>query len=363
MTLARPGVVEARQFLYKDSSGLTVATTAASVDQRVSARTSIYARAVADYIHLERRQVDASDPSGGQVITGHRDADVVTSASALPSAGGSSDKWRAEVAAGGTLEGSVHGRPASAALLARVSIEPDYRSYAALARTSTSLRQQNLTLSAFAGFGHDDVVPALAPPGQAALWPASHERVTAGVTGAQVLSPRVLVSAGAAASRQHGQLASPYRRALVRTTLFPEVVPGTRVRATGFVAASAHVGAAMAVHVRLGGYADSWNIQALIPEVALSTQLGPRWLVYARYRFYAQTAARFYQPLYADILPTMSGDPRAGAIRAHAGGVGLELDAWTLSLVGSYDLSVTKYPSLGQTVLAHVASLGVIVSY
>jgi hypothetical protein len=59
----------------------------------------------------------------------------------------------------------------------------------------------------------------------------------------------------------------------------------------------------------------------------------------------------------------MSGDPRAGTVRSHAGGVGLELGALSATFTAAYDFSTTRYPLLGQVVLAHIASLGVTLSY
>lgn len=367
---SQSGVAEARSFLYSDNSGLTVATTAASVEHRLAPGVSYGVRVTGDWIHLERKQLDPSDTGSAQVLTGHRDADVVTSASALPSGGGSTDKWRVEVATGPTIHGAIRDNPASLGGTFRVSIEPDYHSYSVLLRGSIELAKRNTTLGAFAGFGHDDLYPEVPPAGQTAQWPASHQRWTGGVTLAQVLGKRLLFSAGLAGSLQTGQLASPYRRAIVRTTLFPDSVPQTRARGTGSLALSAALTQSLALHLRLGGYLDSWDIKAIIPEVSFVKELGARWLLYAQYRFYYQTPAWFYQTVYQSKERILSGDPRAGLVMAHTPGVGARFVAFqgttgqpVLVLVAAYDFSVNAYLLLEQQVLAHVASVGLNIAY
>ena len=91
------------------------------------------------------------------------------------------------------------------------------------------LFQRNTTLSGFVGAGRDTMSPLTPPPGQESLWPASHARLNAGATLTQVLSRVLLASAGLGFTHQWGTLWSPYRRALVGTTLFPEAVSYTHL--------------------------------------------------------------------------------------------------------------------------------------
>src|SRR5262249_48923288 len=100
---------------------------------------------------------------------------------------------------------------------ARVSIEPDYRSYAARLRASWEVAARGLTLTALAGAGHDVSQPRVAPPGEAAAWPAANERVNGGLVASRVLTTRLVVGAGAVVNAQFGRLESPYRRAQVQT--------------------------------------------------------------------------------------------------------------------------------------------------
>jgi len=215
------------------------------------------------------------------------------------------------------------------------------------------------------------VRPASPPPGQAGLWPASHQRVGAGVTLAQILSPRAILSFGLAGSYQFGVLASPYRRALVRTSLFPEVVPGARARSTAFVALAFDLGWSTALRLEQGIYADSWGVVGFVPELAIVKELGPRGLLTLRYRFYRQAPAWFYRARYDDLAAIMSSDPRLGWVREQAPGLALRVTPLgerggfgALTLDASYDLSVLTYESAAlATVLGHVVSLGAVLTY
>ena len=119
-------------------------------------------------------------------------------------------------------------------------------------------------------------------------------------------------------TRQHGALSNPYRRAVVRTTLFPESVPGDRSRYPAVVALAWFVGWGTAVHLRQGAYADTWGVASVVPELQIAKAFGERGLVAVRYRFVGQTQASFYRVAYLEVEPRMTGDPRLGSLREHA---------------------------------------------
>lgn len=352
---------------YTDNSGLDVATAAASAAQPVGP-VSATARVLVDRVSVSREPLDPGDPGAGHDPGGHppHEPDAVTSASAIASGGAVAEKIRLEGMAGAsarlgrevpwTIGGSV-----------RASHEEDYASASAVVGGNVELFERNLTVGGFAGYGRDRVSPVEAPPGQEADWPTSHQRWQVGASVSQVMTPRLTVSGAAALTRQSGELASPYRRALVRTSLFPEEVPGARLRVTGFAAGSYFLGRGAALHVRQGGYRDDWGVRALVPEAAVAVELGARGVAWLRYQYYQQWAADFYRARYDDLEPLMTGDVRLGPIRAHAIGAGARLrlrgrDGERGALVAelSYELSLTDY-RLYETDLirAHVPSLGV----
>jgi hypothetical protein len=373
---SRPGNAEVRGFYYSDDDGLDVTTVAARVEQPVSPNVSFDARGLVDHIVLTPKPLNPGHAHDANQPTGHRDADVVTSASSTVAGGAVADKWRYEGLLGGRFDGTTGGLPFTVRALGRTSSETDYKSYSGVVRASIDLFQRNTTIAAFVGGGHDDVSPVESPPGQEAFWPATHDRWNFGVSISQLLLPTLVLSGGISTNQQNGTLSNPYRRALVKTTLFPEVVPATRGRYTAFVRLSWYVGAGTAVHLQQGAYADTWGVGSTIPEVTVAKAFGARWLFDARYRYYGQSAASFYQARYSRLEPLVSGDARLGVVHEHSVGadalftfVGERNDFGSVSVYASYSFATLRYDLLiaerirYDDIQSHIVGLGVLASY
>jgi hypothetical protein len=371
---SRPGSAELRTTHYSDNSGLGVLTLGGAVEQPLSEQLTATLRGVADHVVVDRTVVEVPPAIVANQATGHVDelsADIVTSASSVVTGGPGSRKWRLEAVPGLRWDGDVQGAPTSAGASVRVSSESDYSSWLVLLRAGTSLFEDNTTLSAFAGFGADEVDPPRPPPGQADRYPASHSRVLGGASLSQLLSPIWLAALGVSATHQQGTLSNPYRRATVRTSLFPELLPTSRNRFTAFAASSVYLGWDAAAHARVGGYFDSWGVRSLIPELVLSKAIAERFLVELQYRYYRQSKARFYQPVYADLEELLAGDMRLGRIAEHAGGVELEWQLLgrragfgALRAVGRVELSRLRYTQLPtEPILGRILQLGLLGSY
>lgn len=373
----QPVAAEVRGYQYHDNDGLDVTTVAARVEQPLSPRASIDVRGLADHIVIEPKALNPGHEhvERGQA-TGHRDADVVTSASSTVGGGAVSDKWRYEGLIGGRLYGTAGGLPYAVRALARTSSETDYKSYSGLLRGSIDLFERNMTVSMFVGAGHDSIDPVEPPPGQEAFWPATHDRWNVGVAVSQILSPTIVLSGGVSTNQQNGTLSNPYRRALVRTTLFPEVVPSTRGRYTGFVTLAWFLGWGTALHLQQGAYVDTWGVTGAIPEVSVAKDVDARWLFALRYRYYVQTAADFYKARYSTVEPFISGDARLGVLHENS----ISADAlWTFagernaygsaSVFASYSFANLRFDSLlderirYDDVQSHVVGLGVLTTY
>jgi hypothetical protein len=366
----RPGTADARFAYYADDEGLSVVTAGAAFEQPVSRHVSVLGQMLVDRI-LVQRSIEIAEDTGGQP-TGHLhdDLDAVTSASVTVTGGNELEKVRYEGTLGGALDVELGGAPTRLQIAGRASHEPDYDSLTGRLSMTTELAERNTTVSAFLGYGHDESDPIEAPPGEGDQWPATHQRWNGGATVSQTLSRRLVLSAGAAASLQEGTLESPYRRALVRTSLFPEAVPDDRLRATAFVGLAWYLGWDMAVHLQQGGYADSWDVKAFIPQVAIAKQIMGDGLVSLRYRYYGQSAASFYEPRYQDLEDSRSSDARLGDIREHLVGgllrwtvLGTRGDFGALSLEAGYDLSLLRYAQIGHSLIAHIVAVGVSGSY
>jgi hypothetical protein len=371
---SRPGTAELRTTHYSDNSGLSVLTLGAAIEQPVSDELTATLRGVADRIVVERTVVEVPPALTANQATGHVDelsADIVTSASSVVTGGPGSRKWRIEAVPGVRWDGDVSGAPTSAGVSVRVSSEPDYSSVLGLAQADTSLFEENTTLSAFVGYGADQVKPPTPPPGQADSYPASHTRLLGGLSLSQLLSPSWVASLGASATHQEGSLSNPYRRATVRTSLFPERLPSSRERFTLFLASSWYLGWDAALHGRLGGYLDSWGVRSYIPELVLSKAIGDRLLLELQYRYYRQSQARFYQPVYANLDEILAGDARLGRIEEHAAGIefewqlfGRRADFGALRAVGRVELSRLQYTQLpSEAVVGRILQLGLLGSY
>jgi hypothetical protein len=371
---SRPASAELRTTHYSDNSGLTVVTLGGAVEQPISDELTATLRGVADRIIVDRTVVEVPPAISANQATGHIDelsADIVTSASSVVTGGPGSRKWRVEAVPGLRWDTSVSGQPSTAAINVRVSSEPDYRSGMVLARVGTSLFEQNTTIGAFVGYGADQVDPPTPPPGEAEDYPASHTRWLGGASLSQLLSPIWIASVGASATLQRGSLSNPYRRATVRTSLFPEILPDSRDRFTAFLASSVYLGWDAALHGRVGAYLDSWGVRSIIPELVASKAMTDRVLLKLEYRYYRQSQASFYQPVYPAIADILAGDMRLGRIQEHAGGIGLE---WlllghrggvdTLRLVGRGELSRLRYEQLPtEPIFGRIVQLGIIGAY
>jgi hypothetical protein len=365
----RKGSAEARTYYYADDQGLTVITAAARAEHEVAPNLAVSAQAVLDHINIERG-VDVHADTGGQP-TGHvHDVDAVTSASVTVLGGDSLVKNRVEGSAAAALTGKVWEVPMRLEPSARVSIESDYHSYSGRLQATAELFERNTTLSAFVGYGHDRLDPTADPPGESKLWPASHDRVSAGALLSQLLSRRIVVSGGFAVNQQFGRLSNPYRRALVRTSLFPEHLPDSRTRVTAFASAACYLGWGTALHLRSGAYADSWDVLAFMPQAALVMELSDNLLATLQYRYYRQTAASFYELRYETLQSTRTGDARLGRIEEHQAGaevswnfLGQTGSSGSVFATGGYRLVLPTYLELDRGVVAHIGLLALGAEY
>jgi hypothetical protein len=353
---------------YMDGEGLSVVTTGMTVEQPVKEGLSVELRGLADRIEVSRPDsvnVDEGNPDTGHTHEG--DVDAITGASVRVVEGEHLEEWRFEGGAAVKLARRMGDTPVAVAVSGRVSTETDYLAFSARVAGSVELFERNTALSGFVGYGRDRVSPLEAPPGETELWPATHMRLVTGAALTQLLSPSLMASAGLGASFQSGQLSSPYRRAWVRTTLFPEHLPDRRSRFTGYAGLSWALGQGVAVHARQGVYVDTWGVRALAPEAALAVEVGARGLASVRYRFFRQWPASFYSPRYEELHEVRSSDIRLGAQRGHQPGARLAWTLWgrrgtaeALNLQGGYEFSLISHLQLSEhTTLAHIVSLGV----
>jgi hypothetical protein len=319
----------------------------------------------------DRIAVRAADDEEDEEEEEEEDDDDERSVARVPTADAVSSASTATVAAAGPewrVAGDLGLRyrtgldtPFEVGARASTSVEDDYRSLAGQLDAVVELRERTVVLSGFAGAGRDRSLPLedLAPD-------SASTRYFGGASVGFVTTPRLVLHAGASVTHQGGQLASPYRVALVGGAEVPEVLPSTRTRFTGYVGAAWAVSDGTAVHGRAGLYADTWRVLAAIPEVAVARELGAHALVTLGYRLYRQRAASFHRATYTHVEPYLSGDPRLAALADHT--MSLDL-AWrwegddadhAVILRASYALSALTRDVVDAGVeLAHVLGVGV----
>lgn len=381
---------------YTDDSGLDVTTTIAAVEHDIDPHVTLRGRYWSDFIVAGGGGSDVAPASGSDGSDGehvhepdpifqgvapsvrlaqdshdHGGVDAVTAASTVVSRGTELRKRRHEGLVGVDVRPGGTEVPLTLGVLFRSSYEPDFGSTSGVVRGQVDLFEQHTTVGGFVGLARDEVRPLEVPPGQQNDWPAAHSRWITGLSVSQILSRSVVASAGGMVVLQQGRLANPYRRALVRSTQFSEVVPDRRNRWLGFGQLSWHLGWDTALHGRLSFYLDSWGVEAVVPEAAVLKELGGGLLLSLAYRFYTQSRADFYAPRYDELQAFLSGDPRLGRITDHTGR--LEL-TWTLlgtpevagalSTLAGYALSRTTYADLtGTPIYAHMPSVGLSLVY
>ncbi len=357
----RPSEAELRGWLYRDDEGLQVLTVGAQLTQRLPWGDTATLDAVLDAIDLD--PVDAI--SGAS--TSHDDTPGL-------------QEQRYEIAPGWLFALGDAKAPVELGLRGRVSSEPDYVSWSTELSTIAELFQRNTAIGGFVGVGHDTIDPSSTPADDASRWPDTHDRVYGGLSIRQLLSRRVDLAGGLALAYQTGALESPYRRAqtfvgqgfFARWEPLGERHPGERTRAVGFVSSAIYLGFGAALHLRVTGYADSWDVLALAPELALDLELGRFGLLIAGYRFSAQTRASFHQPTYRASDELRTGDRRLGTLDEHMTGLelrwtvlGAPLAKGSLDLALGWQLSYLTYRDVlpERAVTAHQGTLGLLVRY
>ena len=264
--------------------------------------------------------VDA--PQGSQLDASYL-LDSVTSASVA--AGAQTDaaftEIRHDVRAGLGHSFSLKGRSLLLSAQGRYSREPDYRSRGGGASAALRLAQNNATLRLSGYYLHDAVFARRQRAG-------TLRALSLGIAWDQVLSPSWTATFGYDASWLSGFTENPYRLAIFADGgAAPEDHPEQRLR-SALYAWLAHYFVATRSALRLGYrvYRDSWEIMAHSADLRLYQELNDHAEVRLRYRYYGQTAARFFREggnVRADRYVT--ADPKMSPFEDHTFGIKLRL--------------------------------------
>lgn len=334
---------------YWDESRQQVSTVAGKARVALNPDWQLGLKALGEWIRIPGMADTGSHDHSAHIHEGHEgddpggasmDVDAVSGASIRAHGHHGSGEGRGEATL--SLQRDLRGAaPASLGGSVRYSGESDFHSGMATLNGGIELFQRNTALTGFLGAGLDYSAPTEAPPGQAEDWPASSSRVAAGVQVGQLLSPRVQGGLSYAFTALAGTLENPYRRARIITTLFPERLPDARYRHVVGAELGGYLGFGVALFHREGGYMDSWGVRAWIPETALPIEIGGRWMITPKHKYYYQLPAEFYRTSYPSLDGWYSGDVRLGHLEGHEFGVDLEYTLGDGALASSIGISAS----------------------
>lgn len=263
------------------------------------ASSTLYFRADTDHTTVisPRIRVGADAPSGTRVDAAYS-ADVWTSASIdiATSASKPITEQRDQL----DLRASQELGDTTLSAAYRFSTEPDYRSHGA----TLGVRQDLASKSTSLGLQTSLLLDRVGRSGDPAFW-RSLDTFDARLSLTQVLDPRTWLEAVYELSYANGYLASPYRfipigpgRPTCRTkdaVCVREALPDQRARH----ALALHGRRALTDKLALGAsyrfYGDGWSLLSHTGQGSLSFMPAEDTVFAFDYRFYAQSAAKYYQ--------------------------------------------------------------------
>jgi hypothetical protein len=254
---------------------------------------------------VEQPMLDgAFDVGGNGRIEGHFLVDSITSASAAAGAppGTQFTERRYEGALGYVQELPEHVKIGAQA---KYSTESDYFSTWVAGHGEVALFDQDTRLRLLVGHSFDTITNGIAVSTGAIGTPRREESLgttLASFTATQVLTPELVGSLTYDLGYLDGYQANIYRVVPGGTQPVPERVPDLRVRhavagsVRGYLAATGTVGIAS-----YRFYVDDWGVVAHTPELRLVQPIVSGVDLRLRYRYYVQSSADFYKPVYSQM--------------------------------------------------------------
>lgn len=274
------------------------------------------------------------------LATGHLLVDAITSASASSGAAMAQPFTERRFEAGGGYAHELAGPDDSYLDLvriggdAKVSSEPDYRSYYAGVRAEAELAQKNATIGLGGGISSDTLDASgtqngsglsgglkLQCPGDMLATSDQCDLRTYAMYASisHLLSKDALVGVSYDLSRQTGFLSNPYRQVIVSPVPVPERHPHERTRHAFAVSARYFVRSSQTAFIAAYRfYRDSWDLHSHTPELRIIQEVGTSAEASFRYRYYTQDASFFYRDRYTSSMITyVTDDPKMSPFDGH----------------------------------------------
>jgi hypothetical protein len=292
---------------------------------------------------VEQPMLDAAFDSGqGGTITAHFLVDSITSASlATGAVNGQFTERRYEVGAGYTQELPAHVKVGADF---RYSTESDYFSTWVDVHGEVALLQQNLRLYALLGHSFDSVTNGVAVDQSSIGLPPFEDKlgvnlISVGAT--QLLTTDLIAGLSYDLGYLDGYQANPYRAVPGGPQPVSERVPRQRTRHAVSAELRGYLPMTRTTAVatyRL--YADDWGIVAHTPELRLIQEIVSGLELRLRYRYYTQSKADFYEPVYTqmqleDLTAFVTEDEKLSAFHTQTLGGQLSVALSTFGIKGA----------------------------
>ena len=255
---------------------------------------------------VEQPMIDGRfDAGDGGTVDAHFLVDAITSASPGSGAVGTPFTER-RYEAGGDFTQQLSSLPARVGGLARISIEPDYTSLFAGGHGEWDLADKNFTLGITVGGGTDHITNAGAQGPFVTAISKQLSDALASLSATQILSKTTVASVTYDLAYYNGYLANPYRTVITADGLEPERVPGSRTRHA--IAGIVKQFVPSTKTTLIGAYRfyfDDWGVHSQTPELRFVQAAGDDLEFGAGFRYYTQTGATFYKPVYPTSDPMM----------------------------------------------------------
>lgn len=243
------------------------------------------------------------------------------------------------------------------------SRESDYVSNGWSLNTVTDFNQKNTELLAGVA-GTDDKIKV----GYSSIAPRARKHTNDLLLGAtQLLDPQTSLTFNVSWGRQSGYLSDPYKVVLKDVQILPGIFlpttysenrPDYREKWVGLAGINRSFAAVHgAVDATYRYYRDTWGTRAHTIDLAWFQQLGPQWVLRPSFRFYDQSAARFYY-YNLDATPIVpvggpprpngpfySSDHRLSAMRTYTYGLKA---IWNATAAISFDVALEQYAMRGK---------------
>ena len=208
-----------------------------------------------------------------------------------------------------------------------VSTESDYLGQQLTARYDRDLDGDLLNVAVGTSYGWDAIKPA-----EDSDTNADNDHKTTihwNVVATKVMAPTTVVRAGVELNVVRGLQHNPYRNVYAGGTNVPERHPDARQRRDAFVKLNQYLANRSSLKLSYRLYNDDWGITSHEVGSNINQYITQGIIVRWDYRYYTQTSADFYRPIYATVDGIdgyRTGDYRMGVLSSHLFGGSVRVD-------------------------------------